>query len=149
MSDMINPAHLEESFKEFSQNFHKWIPDGILAVNLSLLNDLGLLNHEKFEQSSADNLMHYFHVLETPDKVTLFNEKFAIWIVPKLVDENPSTLTFIALLQKNKPHLEIVFSTEGIYNTPKYILKILQHFLTEVVDTEAIISSIEDKKPKS
>ena len=145
MSDMINPTHLEDSFKEFSQNFQKWIPDGIIPVNLTLLNTLGLLNHEKLEHSSSDNLMHYFHVMETPDKVTLFNDKFAIWIVPKLVNEAPSTLTFIALLQKNKPHLEIVFSTEGIYNTPKYILKILQHFLTEVIDTEKIISSIEDK----
>jgi hypothetical protein len=145
---MINPTQLEDAFKGFTQDLQKCIPDGVLEVNLTLLHELGLLNHANFEQPPADNLMHYFHVVETPDKVTLFNEQFAIWIVPKSIDENPKTHTFIALIHNNKPHLEIVFTTEGVYNTPKYILKILQHFLTEVIDTETIISNIDKNKPQ-
>lgn len=146
---MINPAQLEDAFKEFTLNFNKWVPDGVIAVNLGLLHELGLLNYSHFDNPPIDNLMHYFHVIETPDKVTLFNEQFAIWIVPKMVDEDPATMTFISLLHNNKPHLEIVFSTEGVYNTPKFILKILQHFLTEVIDTEAIISSIDKRQTGS
>lgn len=142
---MINPVQLEESYKEFSQNLTQWVPDGIITVNLGLLQELGLLDHAHFEYSKQDDITHYFHVIETLDKVTLFNEQFAIWIVPKLVDETPSTMTFISLLHQDKPHLEIVFSTSGVYNTPKYILKILQHFLTEVIDTEAIIATINKK----
>lgn len=144
---MINPNILEEAFQEYSKDLSKWIPDGILHVDLKLLNDLGLLNNAELEHSVSDaHLNHYFHIIETPDKVTLFNEQFAIWIVPQLVEDNPSTMTLIALLQNNKPHLEIVYLTNGVYNTPKYILKILQHFITEVQDTEAVISSI-GKKP--
>lgn len=144
---MINPIQLEEAYKEFTQNFNKWVPDGVLSVNLSLLHELGLLDNAQFEQTTTtDHLSQYFHVVETDDKVTLFNEQFAIWIVPKLLDNNPTTLTFIALLNANKPHLEIVFSTMGVYNSPKYILKVLQHFLTEVLDTEALISAIGKKK---
>jgi hypothetical protein len=144
---MINPNILEDAYKEFSKNLLKWVPDGIIQVDLKLLNDLGLLNHAELEHSiSDDQLNHYFHIIETPDKVTLFNEQFAIWIVPQLVDETPTTTTLIALLQTNKPHLEIVYLTSGVYNTPKYILKVLQHFLAEVQDTEAVISSI-GKKP--
>lgn len=144
---MINPNILEEAFQEYSKDLSKWIPDGIIHVDLKLLNDLGLLNNAELEHSVSDaHLNHYFHIIETPDKVTLFNEQFAIWIVPQLVEENPSTMTLIALLQNNKPHLEIVYLTNGVYNTPKYILKILQHFITEVQDTEAVISSI-GKKP--
>lgn len=140
---MINPNVLEEAYKEFSKNLSKWVPDGIIHVDLKLLNDLGLLNNAELEHSiSDDQLNHYFHIIETPDKVTLFNEQFAIWIIPQLVDETPTTTTLIALLQSNKPHLEIVYLTSGVYNTPKYILKVLQHFLAEVQDTEAIISSI-------
>jgi hypothetical protein len=142
---MLNPSQLEDAYKDFTQNFQKRAPDGVINVNLAVLHELGLLNHANFEQAPADSLMHYFHVVETPDKVTLFNEQFAIWIVPKMVDDSPSTLTFIALLLNNKPRLEIVFSTAGVYNTPKYILKILQHFLTEVIDTESIISSMGKK----
>ncbi len=143
---MINPAKLEESFHDFTENFQKWLPDGIIDVDLKLLNELGLLNKEAAAEGQEENIMHYFHVLETPDKVTLFNEQFAIWIVPDAKEESPTTLTFIALLQKELPHLEIVFSTGGVYNTPKHILKVLEHFLAEVTDTEKMISSINKNK---
>lgn len=143
---MINPVQLEESFMEFSQNIQKWAPDGIIGVDLNLLEQLGLLNNAKIDHPTTDAITHYFHVIETIDKVTLFNEQFAVWIVPQNTEENSSTMTYIALIQANRPHLEIIFATSGVYNTPKYILKILEHFLSEVIDTEAIISSI-GKKP--
>jgi hypothetical protein len=147
---MLTPSQLEEAFVEFSQNLQKHAPDGVISVDLSLLHDLGLLEKGKFDQSStSDELMHYFQVLETPDKVTLFNDQFAVWILPKLVQELPMTLIFIARVQPAKPHLELIFSTTGVYNTPKFILKVLEHFLTEVIDTEAIISSINRPKPPS
>ncbi|MGE5195713.1 MAG: hypothetical protein ACM3JI_00085, partial [Anaerolineae bacterium] len=98
---MINPNQLEESYKEFTTNLTKWVPDGVINVNLNLLHELGLLSTSQFEESSADSLMHYFHVIETDDKVTLFNEQFAIWIVPQIIENKPSTLTLIALLQNN------------------------------------------------
>ena len=147
-SYMINPTQLETAFQHFAENLHQWIPDGITVVNLDLLQDLGLLKTEELEDSETDDLMHCFHVVEMPDKVTLFNDLFAVWIVPKTANDIASTLTFIALLQKNTPHLEIVFSTEGVYNSPKYILKVLQHFLTEVIDTESTILSMEKPKEK-
>lgn len=144
----MSPSQLEEAFTEFSQNLTKHAPDGVIPVDLNMLQDLGLLKHEKFDQATShEDLMHYFHVLETADKVTLFNEQFVIWILPKMVQETSVTMTFIALLQNTKPHLELVFSTSGVYNTPKFILKVLEHFLTEVIDTEALISSI--NRPKS
>ena len=145
---MLTPAQFEEAFIEFSQNLQKHAPDGVITVDLNLLYELGLLQNGKFDESaSTDELMHYFHILETADKVTLFNEQFVVWILPKVVQEIPLTLTFIARLQMTKPNLELVFSTTGVYNSPKFILKVLEHFLTEVIDTEAIISSI--NKPKA
>lgn len=144
---MINPSILEESYQEFTKNLLKWIPDGIIRVDLKLLDDLGILNNAELEHSvTDDHLNHYFHIIETSDKVTLFNDQFAIWIVPQLVGDLSTTTTLIALLQLDKPHLEIVYTTSGVYNTPKYILKILQHFIAEVQDTEAIISSIGKKQ---
>lgn len=143
----MTPAQIEEAFNEFSQNLNKHAPDGVINVDINMLNELGLLKHDKFDQATShEELMHYFHVLETPDKVTLFNEQFVVWIVPKMVQEASMTMTFIGLTQNNKLHLELVFSTSGVYNTPKFILKVLEHFITEVIDTEAIISSI--NRPK-
>ena len=47
------------------------------------------------------------------------------------------------------PERGLIYDRNGkliVYNTPKFILKVLEHFLTEVIDTEAIISSI--NRPK-
>ena len=92
--------------------------------------------------TSDEEFPHYFHVIETSDKVTLFNHQFAVWIVPKIIDGNPTTLTLISLITEDEPNLEIVFSTSGLYNAPKYVLKVLKSYLSEVLDTEAVISSI-------
>ena len=142
----MNPIQLEEAYKDFTDNLQQWTPDGCIHVNLQLLQDLGLLNNWDSESSSPESLTQQFHVIETNDKVTLFNEKFAVWITPQTETELPSTLIIIALIQNLKPHLEIVYTTSGVYNTPKYILKVLQHFMAEMLDTEATLSSIEKKK---
>ncbi len=76
----------------------------------------------------------------------MFNDQFLIWIVPRADQENPITFVLIALNQGEKPHLEIVFTTSGIYNTPHYVLKIFQHFLKEVQETEATLLSIEKNR---
>lgn len=140
----MNPIQLDRAYHEFISNLPSWIPEGIIEVNIELLEKIGLLKHESFEEiQSAEQLPHYFHVIETADRVTLFNHQFAIWIVPKIVDETPTTIVLISLLRHNHPHLEIVFSTQGVYNTPKFVLKLLKHYLSEVLDTEDEISSID------
>lgn len=141
---MMNPVELEEAYKDFSENTKKWAPDGVIEVDIALLNDLGLLGYEELEGSTQD-VTHHFHVIETQEKITLHNEQFAIWIAPKLINQVATTFTYISLLHNKKPHLEIIYSTSGVYNSPKYILKVLQRFLVEVIDTESIISSMKKK----
>lgn len=142
----MNPSELEEVYKDFTDNFQKWAPDGIIEIDLETLADMGLLNKEDFDEEEPDEVTQFFHVIETPDKITLHNEKFVIWIVPKVIEENPTTLTYVSqVAKKKKPHLELVYSTSGVYNTPKFILKVLQRFLIDVIDTDAVISSIGKK----
>jgi hypothetical protein len=141
---MVNPKTLEEAFVEFSRNLAKWAPDGVVNVDLKLLNEMGLLQNSVVEEITDESqLSQYFHIIETPEKVTLFNDQFAIWIVPELVDDIPTTTTYISLLHAEKPHLEIVYTTCGVYNTPKYILMVLQHYLKDVQDNEKAISNLE------
>lgn len=142
----MSPTELEEAYKSFSGNFQRSIPDGLITVNLQLLQELDLLKNIDTDPVGSDTLSQQFHVVETSEKVTLFNEKFAVWIVPQIQTDLPSTLVMIALIQNLKPHLEIVYTTAGVYNTPRYILKVLQHFLSEVLDTEALLSTIVKKK---
>lgn len=140
---MLNPMQLEEFYQEYIQNLGKWVHDGITNVDLSLLHEFGILDSFEEEEDDPDDLTQYFHVVESPEKVTLFNEQFSVWIVPKMEEEIPSTFVLIALNQSDKPHLEIVFTTSGVYNTPKYVLKVLQHFLVDMLETEETLTSIE------
>ncbi|PIS00667.1 MAG: hypothetical protein COT84_06280 [Chlamydiae bacterium CG10_big_fil_rev_8_21_14_0_10_35_9] len=140
---MLNPVQLEESFKEYSENLSKWIHDGIINIDLGMLHETGLLEKMDQDIEDPDDLTQYFHVIESIEKVTLFNEQFAIWIVPKMDQENPTTYVLIALVNKEKTNLELVFQTCGVYNTPKYVLKVLQHFLIDMLDTEATVTAIE------
>ena len=141
----MNPIQLDESFNEFMTNLPSWVPEGIVDVDLELLEKVGLLTSEELDEGDEDEieqLPHYFHVIESADKVTLFNHQFVVWIVPKTVDEMPLTYVFISLVKEKKPHLELAFSTAGVYNTPKFVLRLLRHYLSEVIDTEEAISSI-------
>ncbi len=140
---MLNQKKLEKSYTQFTSDLGKWLQDGIIHVDLSLLKKFDLLNKTPEEEKELQaQFPFYFHVVESNEKVTLFNNQFVVWIIPKVIDDTPTTLTLIALTTNEEPRLEIVISSSGVYNTPKYVLKVLRHFLTEVIDTEEEIASI-------
>lgn len=139
---MIKPEKLEQYYTKFIENPTYWVQDGIIDINLEMLKDWGLLNQtEEEEKLLQDQFPFYFHVLENNNKVTLFNNQFIVWIVPDIIEDTPCTKVLIALIKENDLKLEIVYNTNGVYNTPKYVLKTLRHFLTEVIDTEEEIST--------
>ncbi len=140
---MLNPIQLEEYYQEYFNNLGKWAHDGIINVDLPILHEMGVLEGFSEDDSDADDLTQYFHVIESVEKVTLFNEQFVIWIIPKMEEEIPTTYVLIALNQEEKPILEIVFATSGVYNTPRYVLKVLQQFLIDMLETEATLTSFE------
>ena len=139
---MIKPEKLEEYYEKFLEDPSYWVQDGVMDINLEMLKQWCLLNQtEEEEKLLQDQFPFYFHVLENNSKVTLFNNQFIVWIVPEVVKDLPSTTVMIALIKEDDLKLEIVYNTSGVYNTPKYVLKTLRHFLTEVIDTEEEISS--------
>jgi hypothetical protein len=133
---MLNPIQIEEAYKEFMGNLPGCAHDGITQIDLKFLHDEGLLDAIQDSHTDPDDLTQYFHVIESAEKVTLFNEQFIVWIIPKMEGEHPFTYVLIALNHPEKAHLEIVFSTCGVYNTPRYVLKVLQHFLADMLETE-------------
>lgn len=140
---MMNPQDLEMTYQEYIQDLSKHAPDGIFDVDLSLLYELDLLNaQEEEEEDSA--LTQSFYVLESSDKLTLYNQKFVVWIVPKMVEETPKTFTLIALNENEKPHLEMVFATSGVYNHSNLVLRILERFLAQIEETEKEIVKLEE-----
>lgn len=142
---MLNPTQIEDVYKQFIDHLQEHAHDGIIPVNLQFLHGLGLLSGLQEDHEDPNDLTQYFHVIESAEKVTLFNEQFLIWIIPQMDVSAPKTLVLIALAHQNNPHLEIVFSTNGVYNTPHFVLKILQYFLADVLETEATLTSFEKK----
>lgn len=109
---MLNPQKLEKAYLEFTSDLPRWLQDGITHVDLGLLKRLNLLNKTAEEEKELQTQFpFYFHVIETQEKVTLFNNQFVVWIVPKMIEEVPTTLTLIALVRQDRPHLELAFST--------------------------------------
>jgi len=140
---MLNSIQIEEAYKKFVSDLPKNAHDGIISVNLKFLYDLGLLNWIHEDPDNRDNLTQYFHVIESAEKVTLFNDQFVVWIIPRTERDTQMTYVLIALSHQESLNLEIVFTTNGVYNTPRYVLKILQHFLLDVLETEAALLSME------
>ncbi len=140
----MEPVDLEKAYKHYMSDLQRHVPDGIVDVDLTLLQELGLLTCEGCEEEASDSLTHNFFVIESADKLTLFNDKFSIWIVPKMLHDAPATYTLIALNEGEDPHLEMVFTTSGVYNHSSLVLRILEKFLEQIEENEEEICRLKE-----
>jgi len=138
---MDNISLIEQYYEQYIKDLGRWVPEGIINVDLELLNAFDLLNYydENYYDSS---LTRYFHVIETHEKITLINEDFVVWIVPDQIDGVPVTYTLIAINKAERPQLEMVFSTSGVYNTSKLVLRVLEKYLKEIQENEDLLAKI-------
>lgn len=141
---MDDLSQLDESYDKFISNLEAWSPEGITEVDLRLLQNFDLLHYHR-KDSKDPGLTRYFHVIETPEKITLVNEQFVVWIVPDKIENLPVTYTLIALNKDSLPHLEIVFQTKGIYNSSRLVLRVLEKYLQEIHETEDLLNQYKKK----
>lgn len=140
---MSSPEELELFFRQAVSDLTHHLPDGLYDVDLSLLQDLGIFSEE--EEVVDDQLSHSFYVMEAEEKLTLFNERFAIWIFPKMEDQIPVTYTLIALNAGKFPHLEVGFINSGVYNNSSLVLRVLEKFLGQIEENESEICKIKNQ----
>lgn len=138
---MDNPTILEACYKKYIDNIKKWLPDGIIQVDLTLLHKLNLLHYHDYNRIDP-NLTRFFHVIESDEKITLVNDEFVVWIVPDKQNDIPVTYTLIALNKENDLQLELAFSVSGIYNTSKLVLRVLEKYLYEIQLTEDMLTKL-------
>ena len=141
---MLNPQDLEETYQEYMEDLSAHVPDGIYEIDLASLHEMNLLSAEEETEEEAE-LSYSFYVLESAEKLTLYNQKFIVWIVPRMLDQTPTTYTLIALNDEEGPHLEMVFTTSGVYNHSNLVLRILEKFLEEIEENEQEICSLKDE----
>ncbi len=140
-NEMDKIAELDVTYGQFMKNLAKCIPDGILHVDLPFLQKLNLLTEEAIAASSP-SLTRFFHVVESKEKITLFNEQFVIWVVPEKENDEPTTLVLVAMDDKGKLRPELAFATSGIYNTSKLVLRILEKLLLEIQENEELLGQL-------
>jgi hypothetical protein len=132
---------IEEHFKKYSSNIHNAVPEGVIDVDLGVLQKLDLLNYHT--PSSYDtSLTRYFHVIETKEKITLVNEQFIVWIVPEKIHGVSITYSLIALNLPSGPKLELVFSASGVYNNSMLVLRVLEKYLSEIQENEEFMKTL-------
>lgn len=135
---MVNFTILDRCLKRYLKEVKTWSPDRLIDINLATLHSLGML--ADFHEPSKDvELTRYFQIAESPDKITLVNEEFVIWIVPDVANNTPVTFVFIALNSRKKPLLEVTFSASGVYNSSKLVMRILEKMLNEIQENEALL----------
>lgn len=127
---------VEAYYRKCMINLPHCLPEGVVNVDLKLLQCLDLLDFEGKEFGQEDVLTRYFHVVESDDKITLINDLFVIWIVPEATENQSSTYTMIALNRPQEPKLEMIFSVSGIYNTSRMVLRVLEKYLHDIQENE-------------
>ena len=144
-ADMNNPIGLEEVYKEFIHHLPVFLPDGIIDVDLALLHEHNILG--KGKSKTTDDIKYYFHIIETQEKITLFNDDFVVWIVPQSFQSQSITLTLVARIQESieNPNLELAFTNEGVYNTSQIVLQVLEHFLEEIKENDLCLNHLGEK----
>ena len=139
---MENLPLLEEYYSKYIKNLGYWLPEGVIEVNIELLKDFGLLTFYNNKVGNDEMLTRYFQVVESEDKITLVNDTFVIWIVPENVNDVPTTYALIALNVNEQPSLELAFSTSGVYNTSRLVLRVLEKFLIDIQENEELLKNI-------
>lgn len=137
---LMDNDRLDQCFEHYLHEVKTWSPDRMIEIDLEALQRLDLLSgfHEPF--GSTGELTQYFQVSESPEKITLMNEQFVIWIVPEVTPTTTVTYVFIALNTIKKPRLEVSFSASGVYNSSKLVMRVLEKMLSEIEENEALLS---------
>lgn len=136
---MDDISQLETCYRYYIKNMSALLPEGMIDIDLPLLQRYNLLNYHQKEKRDP-NLTRYFHVIESNEKITLVNDQFIVWIVPEKINGLPITYTLIALNHEERPQLELVFAAGGCYNTSRLVLRILEVFLQEIQENEELLT---------
>lgn len=141
---MINNSSLDQCFTKYINNLYSLLPDGVITVDLQLLEHLKLLHYYPPSQREPE-LTRFFHLIESPEKITLVNEQFIIWIAPRRDEESLSTYALIALNHNDQPELELAFIATGVYNTSQLVLRVLEKLLVEIQENEDTLTKLKSK----
>ena len=144
---VVSIEQLDAFFEHLVSHTSDLLPDGIMNINVKTLHALHLLSDDTPLPGSAP-ASTLLQAIESGGRITLYNEKFALWVVPQKNADPASTIVFIASRTDEEIKPEIAFRTTGIHNRSKTILKLIDRFLADIQETETVISKFEQPTSK-
>lgn len=138
---------LDHYYKKFAKDLYSLIPDGIYFINLELLHHFDLLHFQPNAKHKDSVLSQHFQVIESPEKITLLNDEFVVWIMPEKILNTSVTYILIALNPpgEQEPQLEAALIASGVYNSSKLVLKVLEKLLFEIQETERTLTQLKEE----
>lgn len=133
-------SEIDLCYKKYIKDLSRWLPDGLIVVDIDLLQELDLLAFHS--QPNDPGFTRYFQVIESDEKITLVNDQFIVWIVPEKHDDEAYTYIIIATNTAEVPHLELAFRVSGAYNTSRLVLRLLEKYLHDIQETEESLRHI-------
>ena len=106
-----------------------------------------MLHFQPDAEPAESVLSQQFFVIEAPEKITLVNDQFIVWIMPEIAFDTSLTYVLIALNRgEQEPQLEAAFIASGIYNSSRLVLKILEKLLLDIQETEEALAHLQKEK---
>lgn len=140
---MVSIEQLDIYFDNLTKNTKDLLPDGILDINIKTLHTLHLLSEESSIDEVPESLL--LQAVESEGKITLYNERFALWIVPQVGASPSATVVYVATHNDVEVKAELGFRTTGVHNKSKTILRLIDRFLADIQDTDSIIAGFEQE----
>ncbi|MEG0037018.1 MAG: hypothetical protein RSB82_01015 [Victivallaceae bacterium] len=137
----MDPEYLDRVYHKYISNLKQFIPEGFQDIkDVSGVGSNELL--ADYDCGFGVDKLHYnFFVMESLDKLTLFNKKFTVWIVPEILNSESITYCLIALNKGGDIKPEVAFKAIGRHNRSDVILKFLENSLSEIDENERELSS--------
>ena len=141
---MDEKEELNTAFEKAMESFPTMPPESIIEVNLDILQEMGLTGEGDYINPNED-FERSFKVLESSNRITLYNSQFVIWVIPEIIDGMPATYALIGLREKTGLKSEVVFLARGPFNSSRLVLRLLDRYLTDIQETEEFIHKIGGK----
>lgn len=151
-------------FYTFRSNITAFSPDGVLNVDINLLQSLHMLTLKsslqpldtELEQSLFSSYLsllpfsswtRFATVKEDEEKIILYTGTFVAWIFTEPQDAQSTIAAIGRYKQKEDSSIEITpeiaYTFRGIYNQPKFILSLVDKAFLEIEETDESLTSFD------
>lgn len=134
---------VEEAYQRYINDLNKWPSEGILYVDMKMLQELNIVDAAGNELPGCE-FSRSFQFVETDEKITLINDRFIVWIVPENIEGNLVTFTLVAVNSEKDLHLEVIVVSSGTYNNSHLVLKVMEKLLNDIEENEKELRSVHD-----